>query len=78
MRSLVVKNVMSRQIKAMKANSRMVRLHPRLASDPPRRSISGSVKPCTANWAMVLATNLTVLMLVRSFMLAVITPPSEA
>ena len=78
MRSRVERKQTTSSTKASKAKSRMVRDHPRDALLPPNRATRGSVKPCTTNCATVLAIKRMLLMLVRSLMSEVITPPKEA
>ena len=78
MRSLVTIKVMTNSMMAMQAKRPMVHTHPCCLFPCPKVSTSGRVSPCTTNWAMVTATKRMVVMLVRSLMSLVITPPNEA
>ena len=77
MRSFVTMKVMMKKMKAMAANSPMVHSQPCCWLPCPKRSTNGSVSPCTTNWAMVTRMKRMVVMLVRSLMSLVITPPKE-
>ena len=79
-RSRAEKKVMMRNIRPMTANHDIVQSHPcPLSPDSPVNLLTnGSVKPCTMNCAIVAATKRILVMLLRSLMSLVITPPSEA
>jgi len=69
MRSLGTVPAMIRNTKPMTAKSEMVQSQPWASSLPearPNLSTNGSVRPCTTNWAMVLATKRMLVMEVRS------------
>ena len=76
-RSLVTKKVMINRKKATQAKRPMVQTQPCCRFPCPKLSTNGRVRPWTTNWAMVTATKRMVVMLVRSLILLVITPPKE-
>lgn len=77
MRSRADKKVTMKHTRHTAAKRPMVQSQPWRSSPPPNFDTSGRVKPCTTNWAMVLPTNRMLVMLVRSRMSPVITPPND-
>ena len=79
-RSRAEKKVMIKNIKPITANREIVQSHPCPLSPfaPANLPTRGSVKPCTINCAMVAATKRMLVMLLRSFISLVMTPPNEA
>ena len=80
MRSLAERPATKRNTKPTTAKIVMVVNHPCASSLPaprPNLCTNGKVKPCTTNWATVAATKRMEVMLVRSLMSLVITPPNE-
>ena len=77
MRSRLTENVIIKQAKAITAKSAIVHSQPCCRLPCPKRSTNGSVRPCTINWAIVTATKRMVVMLVRSRISLVMTPPND-
>ena len=78
-RSRVERKVMISRIKATKAYKVIVCVQPCwiFPSSPPNLFTKGSVNPCTTNCARLTAMKRTALILVRSWIFPVITPPRE-
>ena len=77
MRSFETMKVMTNSTTAIQAKSPMVQTQPCCWSPLPKVSTRGSVSHCTTNCAMVTAMKRMVVMLVRSLMSLVITPPND-